>query len=81
MELARSFPALNVSDCIDFNRTAETCVDSGLDVSAEMKYWFYVPGSTKNLSQSLTFRELWSRTKGGNELHWYWRSGSSVVKD
>ena len=33
------------------------------------------------MSQSLTFGELWNRTKGGNELHYYWRSGSAVLKD
>ena len=56
-------------------------MDSGVDVSPNMKFWFNIPGSTKNLSQSLTFEELWNRTKGGNELHYYWRSGSAVLKN
>ena len=81
MELARSLPGINATDCIDFTRTAELCVDSGVDVAPDMKFWFKIPGSAKNLSQSLTFEELWKRTKGGNELHFYWRSGSAVLKD
>ena len=56
-------------------------MDSGIDVAADMKFWFHIPGSKKNLSQSLTFGELWNRTKGGNALHWYWRCGSTVLKD
>ena len=75
------FPALNIVDCIDFAKTTAACVDSGVEVCAEMKFWFYVPGSTKNLSQSLTFREVWNKTKGGNELHWFWRVGQQVMKD
>ena len=81
VDLARTFPAINATDCIDFSRTAEMCVDAGVDISADMKFWFTVPGSTKNLSKSLTFRELWEKTRGGNTLHWYWRNGSSVSKD
>ena len=81
MKLSRSFPAINATDCIDFSRTAEMCVDAGLEVTADMKFWFKVPGSSKNLSKSLSFRELWEKTSGGNALHWYWRHGSSVLKD
>ena len=40
MELARSLPGLNATDCIDFARTAELCVDSGADVSPDINLYF-----------------------------------------
>ena len=42
VDLSRTFPAINA---IDFSRTAEMCVDAGVEISAEMKFWFNVPGN------------------------------------
>ena len=61
--MTASFPALNIVDCIDFTKTAAACVDCGSEVSPEMKFWFHVPGSTNNLSQSMTFTEVWNKTR------------------
>ena len=51
-----------------------------MEVSEKMSFWFFVPGSSKNISQPMTFAELWQRTSGENELHYYWRSGQKALK-
>ena len=79
--MTAAFPALNIVDCIDFQKTAALCVDSGCDVAPDMKFYFYIPGTSNNLSHAMSFAEVWRKTKGGNEIHWFWKVGQAVLKD